>query len=83
MTYDASELINYKPYDGTNVTFGGGVQGKSVGLGDLVLGNVVIRNVIHVLNLKYKLLSVSQICDMGYSIEFFANEVLLKNDKGT
>ena len=45
MTYDASELSNYKPHEGISVSFGGGVKGYSLGVGDLVLGKTVITGV--------------------------------------
>ena len=44
MTYDASELENYRPVKGFNVSCGSGVKGRAVGMGDLVIGKTVYHS---------------------------------------
>ena len=82
MTYDASELENYRPVKGFNVSFGSGVKGRAVGMGDLVIGKTVITQVYHVTHLEYKLLSISQICDLGMSVLFEAKTASVRNKMG-
>ena len=82
MTYDASELENYRPVKGFNVSFGSGVKGRAVGMGDLVIGKTVITQVYHVTHLEYKLLSISQICDLGMSVLFEAKTASVINKMG-
>ena len=66
MTHDKEELRNYRPHTGLKVSFGGGLKGHSLGVGDLVLGKTILSNVYHISNLKYKLISISQIFDLGF-----------------
>ena len=79
MTHDASELQNYRPHKGLSVSFGGGVKGESIGVGDLVLGKTVIIDVYHISHLMYKLIYISQICDLGMTVLFDARSVSVKN----
>jgi len=61
--------ITYK--DGGLVNFGDSSKGYVIGIGNV--GNSktpTISNVLLVRNLKYNLLSISQLCDGGYKIKF-------------
>ena len=63
--------------EGGTITFGGGKQGKFIGIGTIQLNEKInIENVNWVTNLKYNLLSVSQLCDNGRnSVTFKTNNV--------
>jgi len=54
-----------------NIVFGGNSKGDVFGLGkvDITLENS-ITNVLYVDSLSYNLLSVSQLCEMGYNCLF-------------
>ncbi|VFQ66006.1 unnamed protein product, partial [Cuscuta campestris] len=80
MTGDASLLSNLIPYDGPRVTFGGSNDfGFTKGLGNLVYKGLTIQAVSYVEGLNYNLLSISQFCDKGYSLEFCKDMASLKN----
>ncbi|VFR01650.1 unnamed protein product [Cuscuta campestris] len=80
MTGDASLLSNLIPYDGPRVTFGGSNDfGLTKGLGNLVYKGLTIQAVSYVEGLNYNLLSISQFCDKGYSLEFCKDMASLKN----
>ncbi|VFQ93676.1 unnamed protein product [Cuscuta campestris] len=80
MTGDASLLSNLIPYDGPRVTFGGSNDfGLTKGLGNLVYKGLTIQTVSYVEGLNYNLLSISQFCDKGYSLEFCKDMASLKN----
>ncbi|VFQ59728.1 unnamed protein product, partial [Cuscuta campestris] len=80
MTGDASLLSNLIPYDGSRVTFGGSNDfGLTKGLGNLVYKGLTIQAVSYVEGLNYNLLSISQFCDKGYSLEFCKDMASLKN----
>ncbi|VFQ67155.1 unnamed protein product [Cuscuta campestris] len=79
-TGDASLLSNVIPYDGPRVTFGGSNDfGLTKGLGNLVYKGLTIQAVSYVEGLNYNLLSISQFCDKGYSLEFCKDMASLKN----
>ncbi|VFQ85565.1 unnamed protein product [Cuscuta campestris] len=80
MTGDASLLSNIIPYDGPRITFGGSNDfGLTKGLGNLVYKGLTIQAVSYVEGLNYNLLSISQFCDKGYSLEFCKDMASLKN----
>ncbi|VFQ62086.1 unnamed protein product [Cuscuta campestris] len=80
MTGDASLLSNLIPYDGPRVTFGGSNDfGLTKGLGNLVYKGLTFQAVSYVEGLNYNLLSISQFCDKGYSLEFCKDMASLKN----
>ncbi|VFQ95845.1 unnamed protein product [Cuscuta campestris] len=80
MTGDASLLSNLIPYDGPRVTFGGSNDfGLTKGPGNLVYKGLTIQAVSYVEGLNYNLLSISQFCDKGYSLEFCKDMASLKN----
>ncbi|VFQ93344.1 unnamed protein product [Cuscuta campestris] len=80
MMGDASLLSNLIPYDGPRVTFGRSNDfGLTKGLGNLVYKGLTIQAVSYVEGLNYNLLSISQFCDKGYSLEFCKDMASLKN----
>jgi hypothetical protein len=57
-----------------SIIFGDGNQGKVKGLGKIAISNEhSISNVFLVESLGYNLLSVSQLCNMGYVGDLFSN----------
>src|SRR5688572_23698390 len=70
-----SYVKNKDPQD--SIIFGDGNQGKVKGLGKIAISNEhSISNVFLVESLGYNLLSVSQLCNMGYNCLFTNGDVL-------
>ena len=53
-----------------NIVFGDNGKGEVLGLGKIISNDHSISNVLLVNSLKYNLLSVSQLCEMGYNCFF-------------
>ncbi|KAL8108059.1 hypothetical protein AgCh_024481 [Apium graveolens] len=71
MTGNKALLSNFVEKVGPSVSYGDGNIGKTLGYGNINLGNVIIKEVALVSGLKHNLLSISQICDRGYHVDFF------------
>ena len=71
MTGDPTIFATLLRQKGEHVTFGGNSKGKIIGIGNIG-GNPspLIENIFLVDKLKYNLLSISQLCDKGYKINF-------------
>jgi hypothetical protein len=71
MTRDQDKLIRWKRKGG-NVAFGDDSSAHILGEGVVELGrkNVKEKNVLLVEDLKHNLLSVSKMCDQGYTLTF-------------
>ena len=70
MTGDFSKFSTFTKKDGGFVTFGDNAKGKIIGIGNV--GNSptpIIENVLLVDNFKHNL-SISQLCDKGYCVNF-------------
>ena len=63
MTGNRTLFSSYKAYNGCNVTFGSKLKGNIIGKGTITQDSLTIRNVEHVDNLGFNLLSISQIVD--------------------
>ena len=59
---------------GPCVSYGDGNIEKTLGYGNINLGNVIIEKVALISGLIHNLLSVSQICDKGYHVDFFEEQ---------
>ena len=70
MTGNKALLSDFVEKAGPNVSYGDGNIGKTLGYGNINLGNVIIQSVALVSGLKHNLLSISQICDRGYHVNF-------------
>ena len=77
MTGDISQLKNLEQYDGGDVVFAGGSKGRIIQKGTVGNGALTLENVNYVPELKHSLLSVSQMCDKGYSAHFTNKECLI------
>jgi len=74
MTGERSKLTDFVSKEGGCATFGDNNKGRIMGKGNV--GNqhrIQIKNVLHVNRLKQNLLSISQLCDKGFKIEFNKN----------
>ena len=71
-------LSNFRSYFGGKVAFGDDASGgRIVGKGTIKTGKIDFENVRYVPELKFNLLSVSQICDKKYPVLFLDNECLI------
>ena len=76
-------LGNVRPYAKSYVTFGDGAKGKIVGIGDLVSeGSPRLNNVLLVKGMAANLISISQLCDLGLSVNFSKTECQILDEKG-
>ncbi|KAL8112899.1 hypothetical protein AgCh_020272 [Apium graveolens] len=71
MTGNKALLSDFVEKAGPGVFYEDGNMGKTLGYGNINLGNVIIESVALVSVLKHNLLSVSQICDRCYHMDFF------------
>ena len=80
MTGDPSRFSSFKSKESGFVTFGDNSKGKILGIGDI--GNIYspcIKNVLLVDNLKHNLLSISQLCDIGFRVVFESSKCSIEN----
>ena len=70
MTGNKELLTSFKNKMGSAVTFGGDNGGQIKGYGTLVNGNVSVSEVAYVEGLNHNLLSISQLCDHGFDVNF-------------
>ena len=66
-------FTSYSPTTNSNdnIVFGDNSKGEVIGLGKVAISlDHSISNVLHVDSLSYNLLSVSQLCEMGYNCLF-------------
>ena len=76
-------LDNIKFYTTNYVTFGDGARGKIVGICDMVSAGLPrLDNVLLVNGLTANLISISQLCDKGLSVNFSKSECLIIDKKG-
>ena len=82
MTGDVRMLnsINTNGNDGyDSITFGHNGKGKVKGLSKIVISNdMSISNVLLVESLNFNLLSVAQLCDLGFKYIFRVDDVEIK-----
>ena len=83
MTGNKALLSDFVEKAGPSVSYGDGNIRKILGYGNINLGNVIINEVALVSGLKHNLLSISQICDRGYHVDFFEEhcEVVSKSTR--
>lgn len=82
MTGKSNSLSQLIPYDEPKITFGDASQSKTLGKSKLIHGNIIIEDILLAENLKYNLISISQLCDHNYSIEFHRHMCTVKNSFG-
>ncbi|XP_073153354.1 uncharacterized protein [Henckelia pumila] len=82
MTGDRRMLSDYIPGSGHKIFFGDNSKGTTMGKGKLIPGNIRIKDVLLVENLKYNLISISQLCDYDYCVEFQKHTCIVKDQSG-
>ena len=84
MTSDKSKFLSLKAYNGGTVTFGDNMKGEIIAKGKVGRScSHAIDNVFLVENLKHNLLSISQFCDKGNSVNFTSEKCIIsRNDTG-
>ncbi|KAL5544086.1 hypothetical protein UlMin_007870 [Ulmus minor] len=78
MTGDIQQFSSLEKKVGGKVTFGDDAKGNILGKG--TVGNSsspLIENVLHVENLSYNLMSVSQLCDKGFRVVFESSKCFI------
>ena len=74
MTGNRKLLSNIKECERGDVTFGDNQKGRVIGIGNVSSKyDNFIKNVMLVDNLKYNLISVSQLCDKNVDVKFEKN----------
>ncbi|KAI3734360.1 hypothetical protein L6452_13828 [Arctium lappa] len=78
MTGNLSCLQDFKHINGGHVAFGNNLTGGKIsGKGNVTKGKMTFEDVYYVDQLKYNLLSVSQVCDKQHSILFTNTECMI------
>ncbi|KAI3759689.1 hypothetical protein L6452_07690 [Arctium lappa] len=78
MTGNMSCLQNFKHINGGHVAFGDNLTGGKIsGKGNVTKGKMTFEDVYYVDQLKYNMLSVSQVCDKQHSILFTNTECMI------
>ncbi|GJU63607.1 ribonuclease H-like domain-containing protein [Tanacetum coccineum] len=78
MTGDKDKLSDFKDYKGGYVAFGNDPKGGRItGKGTIKTSCIDFENVSYVKELKFNLLSVSQICDKKHNVLFTDSECLI------
>ena len=72
MTGNKDLLSEYEEKSGPTVSYGDGNIGQTLGYGNIIIGNVIIEKLALVKGLKHNLLSISQITDRGYHVNFYS-----------
>jgi len=74
-------LVDIKPRSTSYVTFGDGSKSEIKGVGRVdYAGQPCLDNVLFVKGLAANLISISQLCDQGYKVNFTQSECLITND---
>ena len=81
MTGNKSLLSEFEEKAGPAVSYGDGNLGQTLGYGNIEIGNVIIEKVALVSGLKHNLLSISQITDRGYHVNFMKDHCEIINKK--
>ncbi|KAK8957907.1 hypothetical protein KSP39_PZI000068 [Platanthera zijinensis] len=83
MTGNKENLVSFKAKHGPKVIFGDSNFGQTKGYGQVKIGSITFKKVAYVEGLKHNLISISQLCDAGYQIEFNTHIALIRSDHGT
>ncbi|GKA88285.1 reverse transcriptase domain-containing protein, partial [Tanacetum coccineum] len=82
MTGDKDKLSNFKEFKGGYVAFGNDPKGGRItGKGTIKTSCIYFKKVSYVEELKFNLLSVSQICDKKHNVLFTDKECLILSPK--
>src|ERR1043165_3084374 len=82
MTGIKNLLNDVRPHTTSYVTFGDGAKGEINGVGNLDCPGVPnLNKVLLVKGLTANLISISQLCDMGFKVNFTKSECIVSNEK--
>ena len=82
MTGVKNLLVDVKSHSTSYVTFGDGAKGEIKGVRKLdCLGFPKLDNVLLVKGLTSNMISISQLCDKGFKVNFTKDECLVCNEK--
>ena len=71
-------LLDEKVDGQERITFGDNSKGKVQGLGKVIISNDhLISNVLYVASLSFNLLSIGQLCDLGFQCLFTEKKVVV------
>ena len=72
MTWNINNFATLsRNHESGTITFGDDSKGKTIGIGNIKIGSsLLIENVILVDGLKHNLLSISQLFDRGFKVNF-------------
>ena len=71
MTDDINQFFTLKSKEEGFVTFKDNKKKKIIGIGNIkIIPSIFIENILLVDKLKYNLLSISQLCDVGFDVIF-------------
>jgi len=70
MTGDSSCFIKLMQVNGGKVSFSENSKWRIVGCGTVKIGSLTNNNISLVEGLNYNLLSINQLCDIGFKINF-------------
>ena len=80
MTDDFSKFSNFTKKDGGLVTFANNTIRKIISIGNVGDSSPpIIENILLVNNLKYNLLSISQLRNKGYRVVFESSKCLIED----
>src|SRR3954467_15056421 len=75
-------LVDIKSHSTSYVTFGDGAKGEIKGVGKLECSGVPnLEDVLLVKDLNANLISISQLCDQGYQVNFTKDECVVTNEE--
>ncbi|XP_058761387.1 uncharacterized protein LOC131634779 [Vicia villosa] len=78
MTHVKNLLVDIKPHSSSYVTFGDGAKDEIKGIRNLeCIGVPNLNNVLLVKGLTANLISIGQLCDQGYKVNFTKSECLV------
>ena len=82
MTSVKNLLVHVKSHSTSYVTFGDGAKGEIKGVGKLDCSGVpILDDVLLVKGLTTNLISIIQLCDQGFKVNFTKEECLVCNKK--
>ena len=80
MTGDIEQFFTIKSKDEGFVTFGDNKKGRIIGLGNIKISpSTFIKNILLVEKLRHNLLSISQLCDVGFNVTFKTSMCIVAN----
>ena len=80
MMGDINQFFTLKSKEERFVTFGDNKKGKIIGIGNIkITPSTFIKNVLLVDKLKHNLLSINQLCDVGFDVNFKTSMCIVAN----